>query len=45
MEAMKMEHSLTAPMDGAIVEVAAVAGTQAVEGALLARIAADEVKA
>jgi 3-methylcrotonyl-CoA carboxylase alpha subunit len=44
MEAMKMEHSLTAPMDGIVREVAAVAGTQAVEGAVLARIEADEMK-
>jgi 3-methylcrotonyl-CoA carboxylase alpha subunit len=45
MEAMKMEHSLTAPMDGIVMEVAAVAGAQAVEGAALVRIAADAVKA
>jgi 3-methylcrotonyl-CoA carboxylase alpha subunit len=38
MEAMKMEHSLTAPIDGIVREVAAVAGAQAVEGAVLARI-------
>jgi 3-methylcrotonyl-CoA carboxylase alpha subunit len=44
MEAMKMEHSLTSPMDGIVREVAAVAGTQAVEGAVLARIEADEMK-
>jgi biotin carboxyl carrier protein len=45
MEAMKMEHILTAPIDGIVKEVAAVAGAQAVEGAALARIEADEVKA
>jgi 3-methylcrotonyl-CoA carboxylase alpha subunit len=45
MEAMKMEHSLTAPIDGIVREVAAVAGAQAVEGAVLARIEADGVKA
>jgi 3-methylcrotonyl-CoA carboxylase alpha subunit len=44
MEAMKMEHSLTAPIDGIVSEVAAVAGAQAVEGAVLARIEADEMK-
>jgi biotin carboxyl carrier protein len=44
MEAMKMEHSLTSPIDGTVREVAAVAGAQAVEGAVLARIEADEVK-
>jgi len=42
MEAMKMEHSLTAPMDGIVTEVAAVAGAQAMEGAALARIEASE---
>ncbi len=45
MEAMKMEHSLTAPADGVVEEVAAVAGAQAVEGAVLARIKADGAKA
>jgi 3-methylcrotonyl-CoA carboxylase alpha subunit len=44
MEAMKMEHSLTAPMDGTVAEVAAVAGAQATEGAALVRIAADAVE-
>jgi 3-methylcrotonyl-CoA carboxylase alpha subunit len=41
MEAMKMEHSLTAPIDGVVREVPAVAGTQAVEGAVIARIEAE----
>jgi 3-methylcrotonyl-CoA carboxylase alpha subunit len=45
MEAMKMEHSLTAPIDGTVTEVAAVAGAQAVEGAVLARIEPDGAKA
>jgi 3-methylcrotonyl-CoA carboxylase alpha subunit len=44
MEAMKMEHSLTAPIDGIVSEVAAAAGTQATEGTVLARIEADERK-
>jgi len=44
MEAMKTEHSLTAPMDGIVTQVAAVPGTQGVEGAVLARIEADEGK-
>jgi biotin carboxyl carrier protein len=35
-----MEHSLTAPIDGMVTEVAAVAGAQAVEGAPLVRIEA-----
>jgi 3-methylcrotonyl-CoA carboxylase alpha subunit len=37
MEAMKMEHSLTAPRDGIVAEVAA-AGTQVVEGAAVVRL-------
>jgi biotin carboxyl carrier protein len=39
MEAMKMEHSLTAPRDGIVAEVAA-AGAQVVEGAALLRLEA-----
>jgi 3-methylcrotonyl-CoA carboxylase alpha subunit len=42
MEAMKMEHSLTAPVDGVVREVPAVAGSQATEGAVIARIEADK---
>ncbi len=42
MEAMKMEHSLTTPIDGVVREVPAVAGAQAVEGAVIARIEADK---
>jgi 3-methylcrotonyl-CoA carboxylase alpha subunit len=41
MEAMKMEHSLTAPIDGVVQEVPAVAGAQATEGAVIARIEAE----
>ena len=37
MEAMKMEHSLTAPRDGVVAEVAA-AGAQVVEGAMVVRL-------
>jgi 3-methylcrotonyl-CoA carboxylase alpha subunit len=44
MEAMKMEHSLTAPLDGIVTEVTAVAGAQVIEGAILARIEANEGK-
>ncbi len=40
-EAMKMEHSLTAPIDGIVQEVPAVAGSQAAEGAVIARIEAE----
>jgi 3-methylcrotonyl-CoA carboxylase alpha subunit len=42
MEAMKMEHSLTAPIGGIVREVPAVAGAQAVEGAVIARIEPEE---
>jgi 3-methylcrotonyl-CoA carboxylase alpha subunit len=42
MEAMKMEHSLTAPVDGIVRDVPAVAGAQAVEGAVIARIEAEK---
>ena len=37
MEAMKMEHSLTAPRDGIVAEVAA-AGAQVAEGAMVVRL-------
>jgi 3-methylcrotonyl-CoA carboxylase alpha subunit len=37
-EAMKMEHSLTAPFDGIVTELNAVEGAQVTEGTLLARI-------
>jgi 3-methylcrotonyl-CoA carboxylase alpha subunit len=38
LEAMKMEHSLTAPFDGVVAELNAEAGGQVSEGALLVRI-------
>jgi 3-methylcrotonyl-CoA carboxylase alpha subunit len=38
LEAMKMEHSLTAPFDGVVAELNAVAGAQVQVEALLARI-------
>jgi 3-methylcrotonyl-CoA carboxylase alpha subunit len=38
LEAMKMEHSLTAPFDGIVAELNAAEGAQVSEGALLARI-------
>ena len=40
LEAMKMEHSLTAPFDGVVAELNAVAGAQVQVEALLARIEA-----
>ena len=42
LEAMKMEHSLTAPFDGVVAELSAVTGGQVSEGALLARIEKGE---
>jgi 3-methylcrotonyl-CoA carboxylase alpha subunit len=38
LEAMKMEHSLTAPFDGVVTELNATAGAQAQVDVLLARI-------
>jgi len=40
LEAMKMEHSLTAPFDGTVAELTAVEGGQVSEGALLVRLTA-----
>jgi 3-methylcrotonyl-CoA carboxylase alpha subunit len=42
LEAMKMEHSLTAPFDGVVVELNAAAGAQVQVEALLVRIEAGE---
>jgi 3-methylcrotonyl-CoA carboxylase alpha subunit len=42
LEAMKMEHSLVAPFDGIVAELAASEGAQVSEGALLARIEKEE---
>ncbi|MEA3003731.1 MAG: 3-methylcrotonyl-CoA carboxylase alpha subunit, partial [Sphingomonadales bacterium] len=38
LEAMKMEHSLAAPFDGVVAELAAKEGGQVSEGALLVRV-------
>jgi 3-methylcrotonyl-CoA carboxylase alpha subunit len=38
LEAMKMEHGLTAPFDGIVAELAAVEGAQVSEGTLLVRV-------
>jgi 3-methylcrotonyl-CoA carboxylase alpha subunit len=38
LEAMKMEHGLVAPFDGTVAELAAEAGAQVGEGAVLAKI-------
>ena len=42
LEAMKMEHSLTAPFDGVVAELNATVGAQVQVEALLVRIAAEE---
>ncbi len=42
LEAMKMEHTLTAPFDGTVVELNAAPGAQVQVEALLARIEAGE---
>ena len=38
LEAMKMEHGLTAPFDGIVAELNAEAGAQVAEGTLLVRV-------
>jgi 3-methylcrotonyl-CoA carboxylase alpha subunit len=40
-EAMKMEHTMTAPVDGEITEIAATPNAQVVEGATIVRIEPD----
>ena len=42
LEAMKMEHSLTAPFDGTVAELTAVEGGQVSEGAVLVRLTAAD---
>jgi 3-methylcrotonyl-CoA carboxylase alpha subunit len=42
LEAMKMEHTLTAPFDGVVAELNAAPGAQVQVEALLARIEAEE---
>jgi 3-methylcrotonyl-CoA carboxylase alpha subunit len=42
LEAMKMEHALTAPFDGVVAELHAVAGAQVTEGTLLVKVEATE---
>jgi 3-methylcrotonyl-CoA carboxylase alpha subunit len=43
LEAMKMEHGLVAPFDGVVAELAAEAGAQVSEGAVLVRVTPTEV--
>ncbi|RAK58980.1 methylcrotonoyl-CoA carboxylase [Phenylobacterium hankyongense] len=42
LEAMKMEHALTAPFDGTVAEVAVEVGSQVAEGAVLVKLTAAE---
>ena len=42
LEAMKMEHALTAPFDGTVAELNAKAGAQVTEGQMLVKVTADE---
>jgi 3-methylcrotonyl-CoA carboxylase alpha subunit len=42
LEAMKMEHSLVAPFDGVVAELAAAAGEQVTEGMMLVRVEKGE---
>jgi len=44
LEAMKMEHGMTAPFDGMVAELSAEAGAQVGEGTILARIEQQETK-
>ena len=41
LEAMKMEHALTAPFDGTVTELSAEVGGQVADGTLLARVKPD----
>jgi 3-methylcrotonyl-CoA carboxylase alpha subunit len=43
LEAMKMEHSLTAPFDGIVAELNAAEGAQVTEGTLLVRVEKGDV--
>jgi 3-methylcrotonyl-CoA carboxylase alpha subunit len=38
---MKMEHALTAPFDGTVVELNAASGAQVTEGQILVKVEAD----
>jgi len=44
LEAMKMEHALTAPFDGTVAELSANTGAQVTEGQLLVKITAEETQ-
>ncbi|HEX7929813.1 MAG TPA: biotin/lipoyl-containing protein, partial [Sphingomicrobium sp.] len=42
LEAMKMEHGLSAPFDGVVSELSAVTGAQVGEGIVLAKVEASD---
>jgi len=42
LEAMKMEHALTAPFDGTVAELNAKSGAQVTEGQLLVKVEPEE---
>jgi 3-methylcrotonyl-CoA carboxylase alpha subunit len=42
LEAMKMEHALTAPFDGIVAELNAAPGQQVTEGQLLVKVEPEE---
>jgi 3-methylcrotonyl-CoA carboxylase alpha subunit len=42
LEAMKMEHALTAPFDGTVAELKAKPGAQVTEGQMLVKVEAAE---
>ena len=44
LEAMKIEHALTAPFDGTVAELSANTGAQVTEGQLLVKITAEETQ-
>ena len=44
LEAMKMEHALTAPFEGTVAELSATAGAQVSEGTLLVRVEPEVMK-
>ena len=45
LEAMKMEHALTAPFDGTVAELNATPGAQVSEGQLLVKVEAEDAEA
>ena len=42
LEAMKMEHALTAPRDGTVAEITVAAGQQVTEGTVMIRLGSQD---